>query len=115
MLRHPDYDADVYMKWEKALLDNASKFNEGSVYIRAELYTSYGLEEAYKTDLDRDTSLIPLAVGVVSLYIILFLGSWSPIHCRLLAGISGVLCIGLAFVAGCSLMIVMGGKFSSIH
>ena len=60
-------------------------------------------------------SLIPVAIGVVGIYIILVLGSWSPIHCRLLVGITGVICIGLAFAAGCSIMILMNGKFSSIH
>ena len=103
------------MYWEAALHDAAVKFNEQSIYIRAELYTKYGIEEAYKADLQRDMSLIPIAIGIVGLYIILVLGSWSPIHCRLLVGVTGVVCIGLAFIAGCSLMILMNGKFSSIH
>ena len=115
MLRHPEYTADVYMKWEEALQDAALNFNEKSTYIKTQLYTEYGVEEAYVSDLERDLSLIPAAITVVGLYIIFILGSWSPIHCRLLVGIFGVVCICLSFAAGCALMIIMGYQFSTIH
>ena len=109
MERNPDYSEAVYFEWESELQQAAVQFNEDSVYIRVELLTEKGVVDAYKNDIQRDRALVPVAVAVVSFYIVCMLGSCSPLHCRVVAGLGGILCIGLAYAAGFSVMFALGG------
>ena len=109
MKRNPNYPEAVYLAWEQNLEEAAWKFNERSEYIRVELLTKNGVADAYNKDYQRDIELVPFAIGLAAVYIILMLGACSPIHCRILVGLSGVACIGLAYAAGCSTMFALGG------
>ena len=115
MERNPDYPEELYFAWEEGLEEAAEKFNEKSTYIRVELRTLNGVTDAYNDDIERDLTLIPIALGVVAFYIVVMVGSCSPIHCRVVAGIFGIICIALAYAAGCSVMFMLGGKASGIH
>ena len=75
----------------------------------------HGEQEAYNRNLQRDLALVPIAIAVVSFYIVCMLGSCSPMHCRVVAGLGGIICIGLAYTAGCSVMFAFGGQASGMH
>ena len=49
------------------------------------------------------------------IYLVLFLGSCSPIHCRLLVMISGILCIILSIIAGNFIGYLLGYLMNDSH
>ena len=56
-----------------------------------------------------------IAAGAAGLYVILFLGSFSPIHCRLMVALAGILSVVLAFFAGFGLLYYCGFSTSTFH
>lgn len=109
MSRNPDFDEDLYLAWEQGLEDATIKFSEESTYFKVTMLTMNGIKVAYDADSKSDTALIPLAISVIGVYICLTLGSWSPIHCRILVGLGGVLTIILAYCAGFGAMFYLDG------
>ena len=49
-------------------------------------------------DADEDSVLIWIAIGVISAYCVVFLGSCSPLHCRALLAIFGMTCLSLSYL-----------------
>ena len=55
------------------------------------------------------------AVLVVVIYLVLFLGGISPIHCRVTISFVGLICIGLSVLAGFGTSIKLGYDMSLAH
>lgn len=51
-----------------------------------------------------------ISVSLIVMYCSAFLGSCSPIHCRLLVALTGVLCVLLACAAGYGICYIYGWK-----
>ena len=51
----------------------------------------------------------------MGLYVIMFLGSFSPIHCRVIVAIGGILSIILSSFAGFGILYYCGAKTSGFH
>ena len=62
-----------------------------------------------------DLPSVFLAAAAVSLYIILFLGSFSPIHCRCIVALAGITSIILSTFAASGLLFFCGQHTSSFH
>ena len=74
-----------------------------------------GLASSFRSDISDDLVLIQLSVCFVGFYAILFLGSCSPIHCRATVAIVGLLCVGIAYVCGFSVMLSYGWEIAGVH
>ena len=71
--------------------------------------------ESWVRDVKEDLISIAIAALAVSLYIILFLGSFSPIHCRCLVALGGILSVTISFFSGFGLLYFCGQYTSSFH
>ena len=71
--------------------------------------------ESWVEDIKEDLISIIIAALAVSLYIILFLGSFTPIHCRCLVALGGIFSVALSFFAGFGLLYYCGHHTSSFH
>ena len=73
------------------------------------MFTIQGLVEAVILDINHDFTLIIAAILLVVIYTFLFLGSFSPMHCRCVVALVGILSILLAYTAGFGLLYLLGG------
>ena len=64
---------------------------------------------------EHDQNLSMIAIAVLLIYSLLMLGSCSPIHCRALISMTGIITIVLASYAGIGLCSTLGYKRDSMH
>jgi len=93
----------------------ATEFNQFSKYLDVYVFTGKGLSQAFSSDIRADLKLVQLSVQIVAVYCILFMGSFSPIHCRAAAAGITLLCVALAYTASSGLLFYLGGKTAGIH
>lgn len=79
------------------------------------MFTLQGLYAAFKDDINYDFNLIFLAIFLVAIYTICVLGNCSPMHCRCVVALVGLLCIILAYTAGFGFMYIVGGESTGVH
>ena len=60
-------------------------------------------------------NLIILAIIFVGIYTFLALGNCSPIYCRCLVALTGLLCVIFAYTCGFGFMFICGGKTDGVH
>ena len=88
-----------------------SAFEEWATTTKAAtfmLFTEQGYIESWTEDIVNDIFAVFLAAAVVSLYIVLFMGSFSPIHCRCLVALAGISAVILSFFSGFGLLYYCG-------
>ena len=56
-----------------------------------------------------------MAIILVGLYAFLFLGSFSPIHCRCICALAALVCVGFAYISGFGFMFMCGMKTTGVH
>ena len=56
-----------------------------------------------------------IASASVAVYIILFLGAFSPMHCRCLVALAGAVSVVLSFFSGFGLLFLCGQSYSTFH
>lgn len=113
--RNQNYTDSMYLVWEKFAEEAAIEFNKESKHIRIQLLTANGIREAFLVGVKDDLVLIQIATFLVGGYTILFLGSCSPIHCRALSSLVGLLCIGISYFSGFGIMFIFGGEVAGVH
>ena len=59
--------------------------------------------------------LIEVAIGLIALYCILFLGSCSPIHCRFVIAVVGLATVYISYVTGFALCFYLDQKTAGVH
>ena len=79
------------------------------------VFTGKGLSDAFSSDLQSDLKLVQISVQIVAVYCILFMGSFSPIHCRAAAAGITLLCVCLAYTSSSGLLFYFGGRTAGIH
>jgi predicted RND superfamily exporter protein len=119
MLGYPyalgDYTQEQLFPVEKALEEEAKKFNKESKFVNIFLFTPNGLKESFDGDLNSDLGIVQISVTLVAVYCIIFLGGCSPIHFRSAAAGIALLCVGLSFGSSSGLCYLVGGKSAGIH
>lgn len=73
------------------------------------------MQEAFSSDLMSDLKMVGQAIGLVSVYCIVFMGSFSPIHFRSAAGGIALLCVALSFASSSGFAYLVGAKSAGIH
>ena len=79
------------------------------------VYTEHGYKESMSDAIAKDNVTVLIAAIVMSLYLIIFLGSFSPIHCRLVVALAGILSVVLSFFSGFGLLYYFGHETSDFH
>lgn len=59
--------------------------------------------------------MVGQAITLVSIYCVIFMGSFSPIHFRSAAGGIALLCVGLSYGSSSGLAYLVGAKSAGIH
>ena len=96
-------------------MEETKKFNSQSEYIEVYLYTTVGLRDSFAADIKGDLGLISVSIGLVSLYCIMFMGSFSPVHFRSVAAMITLFCVVLSYCATVGLLSYLGCKMGNIH
>ena len=79
------------------------------------MFTIQGFSASVVDDINHDFSLIFGAIILVAVYTILFLGSFSPIHCRCVVALTGLFTIVLAYTSGFGVMYLLGSESTGVH
>lgn len=77
--------------------------------------TTSGLTDAFNNGFENDLKLTKISLLVVCLYMILFLGGWSPIHCRLVIAIVGIVSVTIACIIGFAICFYFDQKMTKLH
>jgi len=107
--RQPDIDEGFYSGWEENLQKEFGAWAENTQGATFYMFTLQGFSASVTDDIDNDFNLIFSAIILVAIYTILFLGSFSPIHCRCIVALAGLLTVGIAYTSGFGLMYILGG------
>ena len=110
-----DVNENMYAGFEDNLIKNFEKWQETTVHTKAYLFTLEGLIQAFTEDIDNDLQLIGMAILLIGLYAFLFLGSFSPIHCRCLCALAALVCVLFAYTSGFGFMYMCGMKTTGVH
>ena len=113
--QHNDYGREEIRQLEEAIQNATDKFNKDSKHVNFFLFTQTGLLESFRSDIQDDLSLIQVALGLVAVYCIFFMGSCSPIHFRAAAAGIALLCVGLSYGASSGLAYFVGAKSAGVH
>ena len=104
-----------YEAFEEVMQQKAINFTAQSKYLNLVIVTSYGINSAFKKDINDDLASIFMAIIIILAYSALYMGTCSPIHSRFFIATIGVLTIGLSYAIGFSICGVIGWKTSGIH
>ena len=91
------------------------EFNAESVHIRIGIKWYMSWSTDLRALVKKTKPLIILAIVIVAVYVLSFLGSWSPIHCRIILTVVTISCIQLSIMAGFGICYHMGYKKSDFH
>ena len=87
--------------WFYKLHDLIDELNDGYKSIQVGMYSNkVDMEDQKRFILEHDVGLAAYAGIIMVFYLIFFLGGFSPIHCRMLVTIAGLICIYLSVFAG---------------
>ena len=100
---------------ELALEKEVMNTNSNRKYFHTNIFTISGQTEAFSSDIKADLQLVSMAVVLVSIYCLLFLGSLSPIHSRVSLALGGLLVVGLSFSSSSGLMSFCQLAKSGVH
>ena len=115
MYEKGDYAKEELRVFETSFSTLAQDYNAQTTSINVYILTAGGVSEAFVVDLQGDLKLVGVAVGLVAVYCIIFMGSCSPIHMRSAAAGITLLCVGLSYAASTGLAYYAGGQTAGIH
>ena len=55
-----------------------------------------------------------MAMGLIVIYCSLFVGSFSPIHCRLVVALTGIFCVLTATMSGFGICLIYNWKMTEL-
>ena len=84
-------------------------------HVTIHLFSIHGMFDAISKDIDYDLSLIVIAIILVGLYTFFALGNCSPMYCRCLGALCGLVCIIFAYTTGFGFMFLVGYKTDGVH
>ena len=70
---------------------------------------------AFSDDIQADLALIQVAIMLVAIYTIVVLGTFSPLHCRLVVSLMGLVSVGLSYASGFGICFYLGGETAGVH
>ena len=101
-------------KWEKNLVKFIQSFNDETEHIIVGVETQRDFKNMKQALLNDDKALIIYAIIIILTYVSIFLGSCSPIHCRLGITVLGLCTIYLSTISGFGLCFMLGVQSSDV-
>ena len=105
-------DSVFWAAWDTKLVQLVENFNTKSNHIKAFSYNPDTWWEQLKRLVISDVKFAFFAVSLIIVYSAIFLGSCSPIHCRLSLALGGVSCILISIIVGEAVCYMSGWKAS---
>lgn len=115
--RAAKFDLYIYAVGDEkySITDTVKKFNSQSEHIKVGLKTPKSFHHDLHSQAKETGPLIGLAVCLVVAYLLIFLGSCSPIHCRIVLCSVTAITILLSTVAGYSISYQLGYGTGDVH
>lgn len=113
--RNEDMEEEAYQGWEDTLHEKFDEWKVGLKHTTPHLQTIQGFIVAIVEDINYDFGLIFGAIIFVGFYTFLFLGNFSPMHCRCLVALCGLICVLLAYTSGFGLLYYCQMKTTGVH
>ena len=113
--RQSEFNEEAFLGFEQKLTEAVDEWSETTKAANFILYTGYGYRESWQEDVLKDLISVVVAAGAVAIYIALFLGSFSPMHCRCTVALVGTISVLLSFFSGFGLLYYCGQQTSTFH
>ena len=113
--RNSDINEEAYLGFEETLHTKVEKWAKGTKKLTVHMSTLQGFMQAIVEDINNDYYLVAGAIFLVGLYTICFLGNLSPMHCRCVVALVGLLCVILSYTSGFGLMYLCGAESTGVH
>ena len=113
--RNNDIDSDAYLGFEETLITSVEEWSKTTKAANFYIYTEKGYLDSWAEDVKEDLVSILFASIASGLYIFLFLGSFSPTHCRCMVSFGGILSVAISFFSGFGLLYYCGEQTSNFH
>ena len=108
-------DEDAYLGFEENLIqavDEWSKTTKAATFI---MYTEQGYVESWAHAIQRDLPSVFVSGVILSIYLAMFLGNFSPIFCRCTVALAAIFSMVLAFFSAFGLLYFCGFHTSTFH
>ena len=103
------------LREEDNLKSAVRQFNREAKHLNAHVAPPAGYKVDFRDSVGESMQLIYIAVVLLTVYLVLAIGSCSPIHCRLLLAIWGIIVVLLSTVAGHGLCFALGWKATNAN
>ena len=89
------------------------EFNKNAKHIEVRILPRWWFSEVAK-QIEGDITYAIVSITLIVFYCAIFLGSCSPIHCRLILALTGVFCVIMACASGFGVCLIYGWKMSEL-
>ena len=100
--------------WDRELTRVVLEFSAQAKHIEVKILPFFWFNEVLDQLLG-DTTYAIIAVSLIVIYCAVFLGSFSPIHCRLVVALTGVMTVLLACLSGFGICLLYGWKITELN
>ena len=100
MLIKNEVDETLNRDWYYELADLIDRLNMKNEHIKIEMLNLLVDQMLRRDQLDHDKGLVSVAAIAMTTYLLFFLGSCSPVHCRITLVFTGLFCIAISIYAG---------------
>ena len=111
------YTKNTKNRWniQQKIIDITDEFNKKSQYVNAATEMQFEFDATLIEAIAEDTQSIILVLVVVFVYGVLFLGAFSPIHCRVVLTLTGLTTVFASVYAGFGMSYMLGYSAETFH
>ena len=103
---------DIY---EDKIQDAVQEFNKNAKFGEYYMMSNSGIFQAFSSDLAGDLVFVLFSFALIFVYSVSFLGSCSPVHCRLTLALWGIFCIIMSYLTGFGICFMYEYEVTNIH
>jgi hypothetical protein len=89
-----------FYEWENRFHANAAAFTDTSLFVNIYTLTGKAFGDSIGSNIKKDLNTVALSGLAAFFYALFVLGSFSPIHLRMIPAVVGFICIAFSFM-GC--------------
>ena len=89
-----------FHEWDNKFNENAVTFTEKSLFVNVYTLTGKAFGDSISSNIKKDLNTVAFSGLVAFFYALFVLGSFSPIHLRMIPAVVGFICIAFSFM-GC--------------
>ena len=88
--------------------DMTKEWSKTTKHVEIHVFSGQGWSDSLMEDFAYDLNLVTFAIILVGIYTMFMLGNCSPMHCRCLVALTGLICVLLSYAAGFGFMFICG-------